>query len=316
MEDLVIHLPGGNRFDDMRIDLDSAFEYIKNLNSDNKISVRESKLKNKFRYYRDRILLKYNLQETFVSTGIRRYWFNEFRNFWSNILGGRPLTISDFLMLRFHYRIKFQSMAKNDWGDINSHLHNWTRPENIYLLFSCAYGSALNPFRNLGFLNPKRKYRILEYGCSHAPYFRSWRNYYNFMDISWTLADIKNYTSLFSYYSYKNIEEIENFIILDANNIHNPFINNDKKFDVIILTTVLEHVHNPSEVIHILTDNLQQKGILVFDYIKSDGIGLDSLQGLEGRKDALLFIKEKYDIISGDFKDLDRSIGLCIGVKK
>lgn len=313
-----MHSPEGNKFDDIRLDLDEAFRYASQLReaSNLKTSVRRSKIHNTLRLLRDGALVKGNLQEAVVTTGVSRQWFKEFQKFWTDFLDGRPLTVSDFLMLRFHYRIKFQKMEAMDWSSIDTHLQNWKQSENFYLLFNGVFSSALRPYRNLNFLKSGKTYRILEYGCSHAPYFRSWRNYFSHINAQWTLADIKNAASLFSLYSYKDIQEIEEFIILDSENVHNPFTHVNDPFDVVILTTVLEHVHNPQEVVSFLTENLRPGGFFVFDYIKSTASGLDTIQGLEGREETLRYIADNYTIISGSFKDFDQSIDLCVGVRR
>jgi 2-polyprenyl-3-methyl-5-hydroxy-6-metoxy-1,4-benzoquinol methylase len=112
-----------------------------------------------------------------------------------------------------------------------------------------------------------------------------------------------------------NDEHVENFITIDAANISNPLHDVEVKYDVIILTTVLEHVHSPLEVCKLLTDYLKPGGLLLFDYIKSDALGLDTSQGLLERQEALHYIKDNYTILRGDFSDLNKSIGLCLAEK-
>lgn len=107
-----------------------------------------------------------------------------------------------------------------------------------------------------------------------SPYYRAWKAYFNHYDVQWTLADVKNISFLFSRYSYRDDAAVEKFVIIDAKNADNPFKHGDEHFDAIILTTVLEHVHNPVTVIRSLTQHLRPGGVLVFDYIKSDGHGL------------------------------------------
>jgi hypothetical protein len=44
---------------------------------------------------------------------------------------------------------------------------------------------------------------------------------------------------------------------------------------------------------------LSPGGLLFFDYIKSDGNGLDTVQPLRERKPTLEFIQENFDVIFG-----------------
>jgi SAM-dependent methyltransferase len=193
---------------------------------------------------------------------------------------------------------------------------NWQRDKNIYILFGQLYSSALYPYRDLGFLKHYRNYRILEYGCSHAPYYRAYRQYFfRHIKAVWHLADILNISFLYSQYTYMRDPWVEKFITINTDNLWNPLYDVELKYDVIILTTVLEHVHSPLAVIELLTGYLQPGGLLLFDYIKSDALGLDSAQGLSQRMDTLQYIKQNYTILQGDFTNLEDSIGLCLGKK-
>lgn len=272
-------------------------------------------LKNGFRLKRHTFLQKKHLFEFLTYVGIRHQWYDEFMDFWRTLLHGRPLTLADFHNLRFHYRLKFQETSTLDWSSTQQHMTNWQQHKNLYLLFGAVYAHALNPYRDCSFLARPHMRRVLEYGCSHAPYYRAWKKYFNHYDVQWTLADIKNISFLFSRYSYRNDASVEKFIIIDAKNADDPFEHAEEPFDAIILTTVLEHVHNPVTVIRSLTQHLRSGGVLVFDYIKSDAHGLDSLQGLSMREIALEYIREHYIIDSGDMSDITRSIGLCVGIK-
>lgn len=252
--------------------------------------------------------------ESRVLIGMRREWFDEFVTFWRDVLGGRPLSIMDFHMLRMHYRIAFQETETIVWSDTKQHEENWKRDKNISILFHQLYSDAISFPRNMNFI--RKGDRVLEYGCSHAPYYRTYRKYYNHLKAKWTLADLKQISFLYSCYTYYQESSIENLVIIDADNMDNPLYTIDGNFDVIILTTVLEHVHNPLVVVKMLLSRLKKGGKFVFDYIKSEAKGLDSEAGLIGRKDALEYIKGSVNIVSGTLDNLDENIGLCIGIKK
>lgn len=100
-------------------------------------------------------------------------------------------------------------------------------------------------------------------------------------------SDIKNISFLFSRYSYRNDVAVEKFVIIDAKNADDPFKHGEKPFDAVILTTVLEHVHNPASVIRSLTQHLRPGGVLVFDYIKGNVQNFSHIEWLN-RLDASL----------------------------
>lgn len=268
---------------------------------------------NKTRFLLDATLYKLGWLEPLVMTGIKRQWFNEFNRFWKEVLNGRPISIMDFHMLKYTYRVRGQNLGKLEWNTPKEHMDNWKKDETFYSLFNLLYSNALYPFRNLSMLRPK--FRVLEYGCSHAPYYRSWRKYYNHIETSWVLADLKNITFLFSNYMYSSDYAIEKMILINEFNMANPLCNLEGEFDVIILTTVLEHVDSPVNVCKMLLGRLKKGGYFVFDYIKSDGLGLDSKQGLDERIEALQYILNTVKIVKGQIPDIDKSVGLCIGIK-
>ncbi len=308
-----IHNAGGNYYNDMRINIDAAFDSLPEMGK-KKAAKRNLAVFNKMKILADAMWIKFNRMEAMVITGQRRDWFNEFKAFWSEMLGGRPLNIMDFHMLRMWYRIKNQSVEQLNWDTIEEHMDNWKKDENISMIFSQLYGNALSPHRQLPFVH--KNSRVLEYGCSHAPYYRSYRKYYNHKKAKWVLADIKNISYLFSMYTYRNDCDIERMIIIDEQNADNPLNDIEGKFDVIILTTVLEHLHKPQAIVEMLLNHLTGGGYFIFDYVKSEATGLDSRQGLEQRLETLKWIKEKTVLVKGNLDNIEESVSLCIVRKK
>lgn len=314
-----IHTGEGDYFGNMRLDYDKAFSLLEQKYPHLPNQPRpfgRAAWKNKLLLRAHAFLQEKKLFEPLTQLGIRRFWFEEFLAFWRDFLGGRPLTVMDFHQLRFHYRLLFQEIDSLDWNTTEQHMENWKRHKNFYLLFGVLYAHSLSPQRDLSFLNPSGPNRVLEYGCSHAPYYRAWRAYHNHIPAFWTLADIKNISFMFSRYSYRNDAPIERFVTIDENNLENPLESVNGAYDTIILTTVLEHVHSPLAIAQMLTDKLKTGGKLLFDYIKSDATGLDSTQGKVQRRETLEYLDRMYTVVSGDFQDFDRDIGLCLGIKK
>lgn len=306
-----IHIAGGNYFDDMRIDIDAAFEIEMNRNV---VKKHNSIIYNFAKGIKDGFLVKTNLLEAMVITGLRRKWFKEFSLFWKNVLDGRPLNVMDFHMLRMWYRVESQKTESLSWNNIEEHMNNWKKYENISILFQQIYNNAISPYKALSFVH--KGDRVLEYGCSHAPYYRAYREYHSHKKVKWVLADIKNISFLFSRYIYSNDFDIEDFIIIDERNADNPLENTEGGFDVIILTKVLEHLHNPKMIVGMLFSRLNRGGVFAFDYVKSEAIGLDSRQGLEQRIDTLNYIKKNTVLIKGNLDNINESVSFCIARKK
>lgn len=57
-------------------------------------------------------------------------------------------------------------------------------------------------------------------------------------------------------------------------------------------------------------------GYFVFDYVKSEAMGLDSKQGLEQRIETLKYIKENLILVRGNLDNIEESVSLCIARKK
>lgn len=262
------------------------------------------------------IINKYprNRWEPKIITGMEREWFDEFHDFWRNFLGGRPLNIMDFNMLRMQYRLVAQQTDILDWSSKEKHAENWKQDENMAILFQQVYSSALRPYREMRFM--KKNMHILEYGCSNAPYYRAYRRFYSHYNAKWTLADLKQISFLYAKYSYGSDDAIEKMIVIDADNMDNPFGNLIEEYDLVILTTVLEHLHEPLAVVKMLLSKLKSGGMLMFDYIVSHAKGLDSANGLIQRKETIEYIANNTKLIHGDLSNIDKDISLCYVMKQ
>lgn len=310
-----LHKIGGNYFDKMRIDLDVAFEAVEDRGTTVIKKIYKPAIVNlwhRFIY----IINKYpkNRWEPKIITGMEREWFDEFYDFWSNFLGGRPLNVMDFNMLRMQYRLVAQHTDTLDWSSKEKHAENWKQDENMAILFQQVYNSALRPYREMRFM--KKNMHILEYGCSNAPYYRSYRRFYSHYNAKWTLADLKQISFLYAKYSYGDDDAIEKMIVIDADNMDNPFGDLKEEYDLVILTTVLEHLHEPLAVVKMLLSKLKSGGILMFDYLVSHAKGLDSTNGLIQRKETIKYIANNTKLMYGDLSNIEKDISLCYAMKQ
>ncbi len=310
-----LHFEGGNYFDDMRIDISESHRRLANLTRNVK-SIKRPKYKNIIKIYLTTIALHLGIHEFLLMNGIRRRWFDDFRNYWSDILNGRPLwNTIDFFMLLHDYRKRQQHTSQLEWNNPTQHLANWQHPSQIYSTFHNVIELERNPLvGSILWGKVQKGARILEYGCSLAPYYYCYRKYYSHRGCKWILSDIPNYPFHYAKYLYRNDLELEFATIMDSD-FSNPLGEKDN-FDVVILTAVLEHVDNPLFVSDYLLKRLNPGGLFVFDYIKSEGKGLDHPKAVEMRKDCLKSILEKTNIIHGNINDINESIGLCVAQKK
>jgi 2-polyprenyl-3-methyl-5-hydroxy-6-metoxy-1,4-benzoquinol methylase len=76
-----------------------------------------------------------------------------------------------------------------------------------------------------------------------------------------------------------------------------PLSGQSQRYDVIYCQEVLEHSHAPLSTAQYLLDHLVTGGTLVFDYMQSDGHGLDTPAGVEGRQETIAFLRQYLDIV-------------------
>ena len=257
------------------------------------------------------VIHKLKISEEFVYSYLLTNWFQEFRNFWSEIMDGRPLDIIDFHFLRLSYRNKFQNVKHFNEPDNIDFLTAWHSNENMYLLFGSIWKYAKSAYLNFlaFYFELPKKGKILEYGCGIAPITTGILKYFPSKKYAFEICDILQINFLYAIYNLSNRQNVKYHIMSPYNNLIDK-----NNYSVIICQTVLEHIPNPLEVVKSFYDGLEDEGILVFDYIKGDGSGLDSKKSVEEREKTLKFIKNNFFLIKGKIS-FEKSVGLCI-VKK
>jgi SAM-dependent methyltransferase len=311
-------LPNGNGYDDLRINLPLAYANQEDNRFQSCQTYKRWRVINRLSFYTTAVLQKTKMLEPLIMCGFFRKWFADFEEYWRTALGGRPLCIADFHALRHHYRTKVQNPKDYQWNDAYQHLENWQQPHNIYSTFSYVYSLALRPIRghkSLTYLTPGM--RVLEYGCSMAPYYRNWKKYYNHIDASWTLMDIANFPFHYARHLYMSDKAVKGMPVIKPEVFDGPIPDGDI-YDFIIITTVFEHLHKPWTVARHLLDHLAPGGIFVFDYIMpAEAHELDTPGGIKERHDTLKLLSDNLTILHGSLNNkLHDSVGLCIGRKK
>ena len=310
-----VHFDGGNLFDDLRIDIAESHRRLALLNGQVTRRKRRSRILNLMALYFTAACMKLGMHEFLAVNGFRNKWFDEFCEYWSNILGARPLTSRlDFFLLAHDYRTRQQHTAELIWNDAEQHIANWQSPEQIYLLFNTARRVALHPIvgrRLWRYLRSGMK--VLEYGCSLAPYYHCYREFFSHKSCSFVLADIPNYPFHFAKYLYRNEPNVE-FVTIEAQDFGDP-LGQMTGFDVILLTTVLEHLDAPLFVVRYLLNRLKPGGLFVFDYIRGHGHGLDHPNAVAERSRVVELILESTQVLHGNV-NVNEDISLVICRKK
>jgi 2-polyprenyl-3-methyl-5-hydroxy-6-metoxy-1,4-benzoquinol methylase len=297
-----------NLYNDLQVDIDALHEAIEK-KAGNTYRGRSSGLLGLARYLVVKLLIKLEIYEKLVDAGILRGWFETFREYWQTKIGGRPISFHDFHYLRCHYRSKYPNVEVKEGATDKEFTYAWQRPENIYSTFDAVYKQALNPISGGGYAKYlKRGSKVLEYGCGIAPITASLIKYFSYRKNTYSIADIKGFPFHYAKFS------LANYGVKTYNVEPYKTVKFDDKFDAIFIITVLEHLPDPDQVIKSLTEALERDGRLFFDYIISDGEGLDTKESLLKRGAVLDYIEKNYKIIKGKI-DRVNSMGLTIAQK-
>lgn len=308
-----VHLGDGNYFDNLRIDIGQSHQSIDSLSLP-KLTNTRPRLANLFAYGWNALLQRFRLQEFFAVSGLRRAWFDDFHAYWADVLGGRPLTVLDFFMLLHDYRKRQQHTKELIWDSPDRHVANWQDPSELYSTFAFTRNTVLRPIVGRAlWRHLKKGSSVLEYGCSLAPYYNCYRSFFPHLGCSWRLADIANFPFHYAKYRYRRDEGIS-FHTISPDRFKDP-LESAISYDAIVVTTVFEHLDDPVYVADYLLSRLNKNGLLVFDFVISEGKGLDTPQGLRMRNQCLEFIMSKVEIIHGTV-DPDQNVGLVIGRRR
>ncbi len=315
-----MHQEGGNNFDRMLIELEPSLEAQEEwLSRVGKHPLRsDGRLGSRLRLKLLSWLIRLNLHQPAVMTGLSRGWFDEFQDYWINCLGGHPLTVMDFHQLYFSYRTRslFKSEQRLDWESPSRHIANWQEPNNLSLLFHYVNKYALRPVWEAELdrlLQPG--FRVLEFGCGLAPLYRTYRRFFSHIPCEWCLTDIPIITFHFDRYTYGR-ERGTSFISITADRMDDPLRGVETEFDLIIVLDVFEHLSRPRLIAEKLLARLKPGGMFYFNYINSEGLGLDTAAGREERLITLEYLAQHLRMVRGKLQISEANIPVCIGVKR
>lgn len=244
-------------------------------------------------------------------------WFKTFKHYWSYVLRGRPLWgIEEFFFLNNLYRVKFQNIQVPDTDDPNIQLDAWQRSELIYQLLHLIYKESYsNELTILDLLRKKKKKikSILEFGCATAPITTSYLEFFRLKkNMKIFISDIQTIAFHYATYKFRRCSNIIPLLLIPDNDF---LLTLSKKVDVIFCMAVFEHLNKPLATINKFYEYLNKDGFLLFDFIKTEGEGLDTHHAVKERNGVLEYIAENFDIIHGKIIK-DKDLGLTIVRKK
>jgi 2-polyprenyl-3-methyl-5-hydroxy-6-metoxy-1,4-benzoquinol methylase len=245
-------------------------------------------------------------------------WFESFKTYWSHILGGRPLWgVQDFYFLRGLYRIRFQNSQIPDTTDAAIHLQAWQQPEVMYQLLHLVYRESLAPaLRELQLADKYCSYqwqRMLEFGAGSAPITTTLFEFNaKAQQKKVYISDIQTLAFHYGAYKFRSAPRVEPILLRPENQFQLELA---EPVDVIYCITVFEHLNQPLETIRRFWASLRPGGVLIFDYIKSEGGGLDTHHAVKERSAVLDFIANHFTVVYGRL-DHTRSLPITVARKK
>lgn len=264
--------------------------------------------------YRCRRLVRQLFRRIYLDLG----WFYHFRQYWGNILHGRPLWgVEDFFFLKNIYRMRFQSNCVPEEAESEIHLQAWQQPELIYQLFDQTYRESMLDYA--GAVEILIKYRrewhsMLEYGAATAPVTTWLIELCPFVrDRTFLLADIQTLAFHYAAFKFQGLPQVRAIVLKP-----------EKKFqldppthpvDAIVCQTVFEHLNYPLDTVRRFHEWLTPRGLFIFDYILSDAQGMDTMQGCHQRRDVLTFIAKHFEVLEGEL-DPESSMGITVARKR
>ncbi len=264
------------------------------------------------------IPLRYRIQlmRLFKQTHADLNWFFEFRPYWQNILGGRPLWgVEDFYFVKNMYRLRASQLEVPHDADPYAHLAVWQQADTVHQLLHSltkenveeGISAIFNVLSHVG----TRLTSLLEFGCATASYTKY---YLEFMkpQAKVYIADIQTAAFHYAAYRFRHAPNITPIPLLPETSFR---LKLPHPVDVILCMAVFEHLNQPLEIVKDFHTFLNPGGLLIFDYVKGEGRGLDTIQGVNQRQEVLNYINQNFSLLSGKL-DASQSLGTTVVRKK
>lgn len=245
-------------------------------------------------------LVASGLHRRLVYAGWRLGWFAQFQRYWTTELGNRPLHPHDFYFLYGVYRqrlqsIDFEQLREPTLASDARHLEAWRDHRIVYHLFAHTYRDALSPLRAHRFTRfVPRGGRVAEFGCGTAPLLVGLARRYRHLDLQLVGADIPHLLFHYARWRLSDCPFVTWVAIQGDDDAPLPGL-----YDTIFCLEVLEHVPRPIAVVQHFHRALRPGGHLIFDFIRSEGTGLDTVAALHDRLPALQFVRDNFEVVQG-----------------
>jgi 2-polyprenyl-3-methyl-5-hydroxy-6-metoxy-1,4-benzoquinol methylase len=252
------------------------------------------------RLYALGLAVKTGVHRRLVYANLRLDWFHEFQRYWVGELGNRPIHPHDFYHLYGVYRqrlqtIDFEHLSNPALASDEKHLTSWRDHRLTYYLFAHTYRQALSPLhvqRYARYIH--RRDRVAEYGCGAAPMLTALARRYRHLDLQLVGADLPHLLFHFARWRFRDLPYVRMVPIQPDNDAPLP-----GQYDAIFCMEVFEHVPRPLAVAEHLHRALRPGGRLIFDYVRSEGTGLDTASSLRDRIPTLEFLLQRFEILQG-----------------
>jgi len=287
-----------NRFDNLVVDIDRLYEAWS-------VEGKSSEGRRWQAVYGNYLLplpARNYLWHTLRRSQLDQGWFERFAPYWCAVLGGRPLAgVQDLYFLRNWYRVKFQASRVADTGGAGEHLLAWQSPEIIYQLLDQVYKESLvNELLLVRLMHKYARGRVgslLEFGCATAPITTSLFEFGQVRPgVKVYIADIKTLAFHYAAYKFRAVNQVQPVLLEAEDDFHLSLAD---KLDVIFCITVFEHLPEPLRTAEVFYEKLKPGGLLIFDYIKGRGEGLDTKKAQQERNKVLDFIGERFEVVRG-----------------
>jgi SAM-dependent methyltransferase len=245
-------------------------------------------------------LVKLGLHRRLVYANVRLDWFHEFQAYWVGELGNRPIHPADFYYLHGVYRqrvqaLHFDHIEQPELASDAKHLEAWRDHRIIYHLFAHTYRLALSPLRVHPFVRYiPRGGRVAEYGCGVAPIVTGLARYYRHRNLQLVGADIPHILFHHARWKLRHAAFVTMVPIQPGDDAPLP-----GAYDTIFCVEVFEHLPRPLPVLEHFHRALKPGGHLIFDYVRSDGTGLDTAAAVRDRLPALEFVLDRFEVVHG-----------------
>ena len=294
----------GNRYDDLIVNVPEIFSHFPI--TEKKPDKRGQKFSDIFtilyRFEPLPLVVRKYLWYFLKRIGLDANWFYNFKHYWEEYLGGITLWgVEDFYFLRGVYRQKFHHLSLPRVNSEKTHLATWQKPAAISFLLDMVYRESL--YNQLATVNLYFKYRqeetlpIMEFGSATGPITTTLFEFYNLQDKKIYISDLQTLAFHYGIYKFKDRANVIP-VILEPKDHFSP--RSPEKLGAIFCMTVFEHLNDSPGAAKKFHDLLSTNGLLIFDYLNTEGKGLDSLSAVKDRNKTLRFISQHFKIVHGN----------------